>query len=96
MFDLEQLLRLLENGNRGGSTDPLERDRLGAEALSLIGLLGPELLPTQWARRVEHDEEGMRKVMEDPQMPEFKKDAIETYLAVDATVRRIREIVNRK
>ncbi len=40
MFDLEQLLRLLENGNRGGSTDALERARLGAEALSLIGLLG--------------------------------------------------------
>lgn len=97
MFDLEQLLRLLENGNRGGSTDALERSRLGAEALSLIGLLGPELLPRQWARRIEHEDKELReKLTDESESPEFIKDTIETQLAVNTTVDRIRKIIDRK
>lgn len=95
MFDLEALLRLLENQNRGGSTDRLETQRLGAEALSLIGLLGRDRLPRLWDRRVERDDDGLRELFEDEHFPEFKKDAVEVQLAVNEVVREIREIVNR-
>lgn len=95
MFDLEALLRLLENRNRGGSTDKEERSRLGSEALSLVGLLGPEQVPTQWARQVERDDDGLRAKATEPKFPEFKKDAIEVQLAVNAATRRIRELIER-
>ena len=39
------LQRLLANYNRGGSTDSGEAQRMGSEALTLIGAIGPERLP---------------------------------------------------
>jgi hypothetical protein len=90
MFELEQLLRLLENNNRGGTTDPLERSRMGAEALTLIGLLGQDRVPRQWTRRVGRDDDGLGELLVDDDMPDFKKDAIETQLALNAVVNEIK------
>lgn len=94
MFELQTLTRLLENLNRGGSTVPEEVKRLGAEALTLIGALGPERLPTLWEERV-GDDGRLRTAYEDPEMPQFKKDALESQLAVNAVLREIREALQR-
>lgn len=97
MFDLEALLRLLENQNRGGSTDDLERARLGAEAMALVGLIGPNRLPTLWKRRIGHDDDGLRaKLTEESETPDFLKHTIETQLALNEVVREIYTAVNRK
>ncbi|PWC03076.1 hypothetical protein [Agromyces badenianii] len=96
MFDLEALLRLLENLNRGGSTDTQESRRMGSEALSLIGLLGPDLLPTQWQRRVGRDDEGFQTLLKDPGFPEFKKDAIEVQIAVNRVTRRVQALLDQQ
>lgn len=98
MFDLEALLRLLENQNRGGSTDDLERKRLGAEAMAIVGLIGPERLPRLWERRIGHDDEGLRAKLDDDEKmtPEFLKWAIEVQLALNEVVEEIRKSVNRK
>jgi hypothetical protein len=96
MFDLDLLLRLLDNRNRGGSTDPQETARMGAEVLTLVGLLGPDRVPRQWAHHVEVDDDGLRDLLEDPEMPDFKKDAIETQLAANALMGEIRSILERK
>lgn len=89
MFELEALRRLSENRNRGGSTDPAEVSRMGAEALTLVGILGGERLPTQWERSV-GDDAKLRAAFCDPEMPEYKKDALETQLALNAVIADIR------
>jgi len=96
LFDLEALVRLLENRNRGGSTDREETSRMGAEALTLIGLIGEERLPRQFARQVEVDDQGLQSLIDDPEMPGWKKDAIETQLAVNGLTRRVRELLERQ
>jgi hypothetical protein len=98
MFDLDALLRLLENANRGGSTDDLERKRLGAEAMALVGLIGPERLPRLWQRRIGHSDDELRSKLDDDEKttPEFLKWAIETQLAVNEVVDEIRTTLNRK
>lgn len=90
MFELQTLTRLLENLNRGGSTDRDEVSRMGAEALTLIGALGPERLPHLWDERVGGDER-LHAAYDDPEMPDYKKDALESQLAVNAVLREIRE-----
>lgn len=94
MFELEASTRLTENLNRGGSTDRAEAGRMGSEALTLIGLLGADRLPTQWERRVGEDER-LRDLLQSPQTPGFKKDAIEAQLAVNAVLGEIRDALNR-
>ncbi|TFB46503.1 hypothetical protein [Cryobacterium tagatosivorans] len=95
MFELETLVRLLENRNRGGSTDREESSRMGAEALTLVGLIGPERLPRQWERAVSMSDEGLRQLQDDAGFPQYKRDAIETQLAVSAVVAEIRIINDR-
>lgn len=89
LFELEMASRLLENNNRGGSTDAIERAQLGAEALTMIGILGRGRVPRQWARRVDRDDDGLSDLLADPDLPDFKKDAVETQLAVNAILRAI-------
>jgi hypothetical protein len=87
LFELEMATRLLENNNRGGSTDPLERAQLGA--LTMIGVLGRKRVPRQWDRRVDRNDDGLADLISDPQMPDWKKDAFESQLAVNAILRAI-------
>lgn len=95
VFDLEVLVRLLENLNRGGSTDPAETRRMGAEALTLVGMIGPDLLPTLWERRVGEDEK-LRAHLVDPEFPQYKRDAIEVQLAVNDVLTEIRRLSDRE
>ena len=95
MFDLEALLRLLQNHNRGGSTDALERKQMGAEAQAIIGMLGPDLLPQLWDRRIGVEEEKLREMLADDTTQEFKKWQYETQLAMNATTARIRALIDR-
>lgn len=89
MFELHTLERLSENRNRAGSIDREEASKMGAEALTLVGLLGPERIPEQFGR-VAGDNEALRAAYVDPDMPGHKKDAIETQLAVNAVLAEIR------
>lgn len=91
LFELEMATRLLENNNRGGSTDDVERAQLGAEALTMVGILGRGRVPRQWDRRVARDDEGLSDLLADPDLPDFKKDAVESQLAVNAILRAIDE-----
>ena len=88
MFDLGIAVRLLENIIRGGSTDELERKRMGAEALALIGLLGPERLPQQWARR-QLDDEKLKSIAADESKETFIRDQAETQLMANGLIRGI-------
>ena len=94
MFDLEVLSRLLENLNRGGSSDPDESKRMGAEALTLIGLVGPELLPDLWDARV-GDDAKLRAHASDDEFPLWKRNAINVQLAVNTVVSRINSEIAR-
>lgn len=42
----------------------------GRGSLSLVGLIGPELLPQQWARPVERDDDGLREMLTEDDFPE--------------------------
>lgn len=92
MHELDTLAQLLQNLNRGGSADRDESKRMGAEALTLIGQLSKERLPNLWSERA-GDEEKLRAAYEDPEMPQYKKDALEAQLAVNAILREIDEIL---
>lgn len=90
MFELEALTRLTQNLNRGGSTDDLERARMGAEALTLVGVLSPDRIPELWEQKVGSDDR-LRAAFADPEMPEYRKEALEAQLAINAVLREIRE-----
>ncbi len=95
MFELETLTRLLENLNRGGSSDRQESSRMGAEALTLIGVLGRERVPHLWDERA-GDDTKLQKHYDDPEMPQYKKNAIEVQLAVNALHREIQSVLTPK
>ena len=78
----ELLEKLLENYNRGGSSDREETNRMGAEALTLIGAIGPERLPEFWESHVSTDEK-LGELLDDATMPDWKKDAIRVQLAMN-------------
>lgn len=92
LHELDTLARLLQNLNLGGSADRDESKRMGAEALTLIGQLSKERLPNLWSERA-GDEDKLRAAYEDPEMPQYKKDALEAQLAVNAILREIDEIL---
>jgi hypothetical protein len=89
--ELELLQRLLENYNRGGSTDPEESQRMGSEALSLVGMVGEQRLPQQWEEMVSSDEH-LEGLLQDPEMPDWKKEAIYVQLAVNRVRRELHEL----
>lgn len=98
MFDLDALLRLLQNTSRGGSTDALEKKRLGAEEMALVGLIGPDLLPRMWERRIGLSDDDLKVKLTDSEedTPEFVKWSIETQLALNKVVSEIHEIISRE
>lgn len=62
---LDLLIRLAQNLERGGSSDSLERARLGAEASALITALGPDVLPELFAAQGDY-EEGIQRLSSKP------------------------------
>ncbi|MDQ0645536.1 hypothetical protein [Microbacterium murale] len=89
MFQLDVLARLTENLNRGGSTDRDESARMGTEALTLVGLLDAELVPNLWSQKLD-SESALRRLLDDPEMPEWKKWAIESQLGTLTLLAEIR------
>ncbi|WP_127482941.1 hypothetical protein [Microbacterium oxydans] len=89
IFELEALTRLLENLNRGGSSNRDESSKMGAEALTLVGVLGADRLPHLWEEKAA-DDATLQAHFDDPEWPQYKKDAIEVQLAVNALRREIR------
>jgi hypothetical protein len=87
----------LQNARRGGSTDALERSQLGAEAAALIGFLGPEKLPLNWASRIgEMTDEEMHAFVDDPSKQEFQRKAMEVQLALNVTTEEIRSLLEKR
>ena len=77
MFELDAAQRLSVNLARGGHTDPVTRGDMGAEALALVALLGPERVPRLWERKVGKDDADMRAFIEDEDKLGFRRDAVE-------------------
>lgn len=87
--ELEYAVRLAANRSRGGSTDPLEVKRLGAEALALTGVVGERWAPHQFNRAVSgKDRATLEAHLQDPdsETPQWVKDKIEAGLAVHRIV----------
>jgi len=84
---LDLLVRLTENLERGGSTDPQESARMAAEAGALITAIGPDLLPRAWARRHELIEEVRERQAERERQPDWRDDADEAALALHEVAR---------
>lgn len=82
LFEQKALLRLLENARHAGSTDPLKRADLGAEAAAIIGLFGPGRLPLNWAKRVAKTNEELREIVEDDTHEDFVRNSMEVQLAL--------------
>jgi hypothetical protein len=93
LFEQEQLVRLLENARRGGSTDELERSRLGGEAAAIIGFIGKERLPLNWANRVLPDgsTKTVEDVMNDDQEVDWLRESAEVQVALERVTTEIRK-----
>lgn len=89
----ELLQRLLENYNRGGSSDRAESARMGTEALTLIGAIGPDRLPELWDSHISSDEQ-LQELLADPEMPDYKKEAIKVELALNASRRDLLRLIS--
>lgn len=81
-LELEYAVRLATNRAMGGSSDPAESNRLGAEALALVTLLGRDRVPAQWDKAVQHGPDELLAKMDEPETPDWVKHKIEAGAAV--------------
>jgi hypothetical protein len=93
MFDLDVMVRLHENIVRRGSSDQQESKRMGAEALALIGVLGPKVVPRQWADQVGEDE-ALLELLNDESEEQFLRNRAETQLAVNRMIARLADEIS--
>lgn len=86
-LELEYAIRLSANRNMGGSTDPAETKRLGAEALALIGVVGKRWVPEQYAHIMNgHTPESLAAAHANDGTPQWIKWRTESTLAVQRIV----------
>lgn len=72
--ELEYAIRLSTNRNMGGSTDPAETKRLGAEAMALALVVGRRWVPEQYDYLTEGKSiEQLRATSDNPESPEWVK-----------------------
>jgi hypothetical protein len=91
-LELEYAIRLSANRNMGGSTDPAETKRLGAEAMALVGVVGERWVPEQYARIMEgHTPETLAAAHAGDDTPQWVKWRTESTLAVQRIVAEIYE-----
>jgi len=96
LFEQTQLLRLLENNRRGGSSDKLESARLGAEAAGIVGMLGPDRLPLSWVFDVDDDPDfDLKAFVADDKSPLWQRKTAEVQLALNKVTAEIREYLNK-
>jgi len=84
-LDLELLIRLAENLQRGGSSDTREPQRMGAEARALLGALGPDRLPFAYDRYAGLDGDGLRALIDDAARPDWLRCANEVVWELQRT-----------
>lgn len=84
LFEWEAAKRLSILEARGGHTDPVVQGDMGAEALALTALLGPERVPDMWKRRVGKTDAELRAFIGDKSEPQFLRDSVEAERAVRA------------
>lgn len=86
-LELEYAIRLSANRNMGGSTDPAETKRLGAEAMALVGVVGKRWVPEQYARIMDgHTPETLAAAHAGDDTPQWIKWRTESTLAVQRIV----------
>jgi hypothetical protein len=95
MFDLDVLLRLSQNLERGGHVDPNTSKDMGAEAAALINAIGPDRLPLTWADKRKSTFDEARAFMRDENTPAHKRHAIEVLLELQRTGERIETLARR-
>lgn len=72
--ELEYAVRLSTNRNMGGSTDPAETKRLGAEAMALAIVVGQRWVPNQYNYVTEgKTPEEPREIFENAESPDWVK-----------------------
>lgn len=93
LLELEYAIRLSANRNHGGSTDPQERKKLGAESLAFAAVIGEKWVPRQWERATDgRTLEEMRALLAGgptKEQPEWVLDKIESALAIRAILDRL-------
>ena len=86
ILELDYVVRLSANRNRGGSTDERERKQMGAEALALAGVVGERWVPKQWEDATDGKSlEEMKAILEKGETaehPEWVLRKIETFLGM--------------
>ena len=94
MFDLDALARLSRNLERAGHVDQQVAKDMGAEAAALLNVLGPDRLPRTWADKRKGTLTEAATAMDDPDLPDWKKDAIEVALELRRVGERIDALVH--
>lgn len=94
--ELDALLRLSENLSRGGSADPLESAKMGAEAQAIAGMIGPEKLPLSWRHSVELDDKDLAEFANRTDTPDWMRKSIEAKIALSRTVAELRQLREHK
>ena len=82
-FQLDLLIRLSQNLERGGATDAHERARLAAEAGALLSALGPHRLPLSWEIHRKRSLDEARAYMLDASNADWRRCANEVALELD-------------
>lgn len=95
LAELEVAIRLSVLGERGGHTDPVIVNDMGAETLALIAVLGPDRVPEIWKRRVTKSDEELRAFIADKSEPQFLRDADEAERAVYDILHELRTLHSR-
>lgn len=91
-FEMEALIRLSLNLQRGGSNDVQKSRDRGAEAGAIIGAIGPERLPHNWEKRIEKTEEELRAFVADESKEDWLRRAVEAQLALMEVTEEIRQL----
>lgn len=84
--EVDMLTRLTLNLERGGSSDPDERARMGVEATTLLMALGPERLPVAYALHVGDSPDDVRGFISDPSVPAWRQAANEVLMELQRVI----------
>jgi hypothetical protein len=91
MFELQALLKLAQNKNRGGHSDSNIAKDMGAEWAGLVGALGPDRVPRNWSKLVDRTPEEIEEMLADRDTTVEHKESIEAHLALAAVAEEIRQ-----
>ena len=91
-LELAYALRLAENRARGGSTDPNETQRLGAEASALVSVVGSRWVPNQYQYAMDgHTPESLAAYHAEEDTPDWVRNRTEALLAVQRIIDEINQ-----